>query len=435
MVPPAWPPRARSVFLPGGSPVADESVPPLCGGFRITADATVAAGGARGRALPRSATGTAGGRCTPSTAGSTFAFTRGRRAAARRVGRARTAGPPPAGGHAAPAHALRAVVRRRRDSAGSTSTGGLPFALQHGGTGLCLGYDRGFPVVGRLHAAGAVERHAARGRDRVGHAGAGGRRARRPPRRLISRQPGDSRRRARRRRPPRGARRRRRRVARPRAAPRGCAGRAGAAASTAACGAAEKSKSLPNWRRRPRRGWSYSVTRPSRSLSPSWRNVVAVEALDRDLVGDAGGVERRGATPARCRVAKTGLERGLDASRGHRLRAERAGAGGRAQRLPVALGHRRHADPALVLRAVEAVAGPEAVLAAVEVRPVPGRAVGAEPDVGGEEDAPVVQRGPQLLALAGALRGARGRAACRPPTAWRWTRRTCRSAGTAAGCR
>lgn len=24
--------------------------------------------------------------------------------------------------------------------------GGLPFALQHGGTGLCLGYDRGFPV-------------------------------------------------------------------------------------------------------------------------------------------------------------------------------------------------------------------------------------------------------------------------------------------------
>jgi len=25
--------------------------------------------------------------------------------------------------------------------------GGLPFALQHGGTALCLGYDRGFPVV------------------------------------------------------------------------------------------------------------------------------------------------------------------------------------------------------------------------------------------------------------------------------------------------
>ena len=36
-IPPAWPPRASSIFRPGGGPVADESVPVLWGGFRMTA--------------------------------------------------------------------------------------------------------------------------------------------------------------------------------------------------------------------------------------------------------------------------------------------------------------------------------------------------------------------------------------------------------------
>jgi arylsulfatase len=36
-IPPAWPPGSRRTFLPGGGPVADESVPLLWGGFRLTA--------------------------------------------------------------------------------------------------------------------------------------------------------------------------------------------------------------------------------------------------------------------------------------------------------------------------------------------------------------------------------------------------------------
>ena len=37
-IPPPWPAGSSRVFLPGGGPVADESVPLLWGGFRMTAD-------------------------------------------------------------------------------------------------------------------------------------------------------------------------------------------------------------------------------------------------------------------------------------------------------------------------------------------------------------------------------------------------------------
>ena len=37
-IPPTWPAGSSRVFLPGGGPVADESVPLFWGGFRLTAD-------------------------------------------------------------------------------------------------------------------------------------------------------------------------------------------------------------------------------------------------------------------------------------------------------------------------------------------------------------------------------------------------------------
>jgi arylsulfatase A-like enzyme len=46
--PPAYPPGRRCVLRPGGAPVADESVPSLAGGGRVTAEVVVPPGGAEG---------------------------------------------------------------------------------------------------------------------------------------------------------------------------------------------------------------------------------------------------------------------------------------------------------------------------------------------------------------------------------------------------
>ena len=43
-IPPTWPAGSSRVFLPGGGPVADESVPLLWGGFRLTADIDTGSG-------------------------------------------------------------------------------------------------------------------------------------------------------------------------------------------------------------------------------------------------------------------------------------------------------------------------------------------------------------------------------------------------------
>jgi arylsulfatase len=144
IVPPAWPPRARSVFVPGGSPVADEAVPNLAGGFTITADATVPDGGASG-VLAALGDWNGGWALYAVDGRLVFAFSRGGELL--RVASVDALSP---GRH-----------RLEASGAGSGFTlwcddvaigelqfeGGLPFALQHGGTGLCLGYDRGFPVA------------------------------------------------------------------------------------------------------------------------------------------------------------------------------------------------------------------------------------------------------------------------------------------------
>jgi len=143
IVPPAWPPRPRSVFVPGGSPVADEAVPVLWGGFKITADATVPEEGASG---VLAALGDWNGGWALYAAGGRLVFAFSRGGDLLRVASTDALSP---GRH-----------RLGASGAGSRFTlwcddvsigelqfeGGLPFALQHGGTGLCLGYDRGFPV-------------------------------------------------------------------------------------------------------------------------------------------------------------------------------------------------------------------------------------------------------------------------------------------------
>ena len=190
-IPPAWPAGSSRTFLPGGGPVADESVPLLWGGFRMTADDRRRPGRRERRDLRprrlvrglrplrrrrrgplhlrprrrRARAGRAGGP-VPRAATTSASSTRSAR---------RAAGP-----HGA--------ARRRTEVDETTVEGMLPLAVQHGGAGLRLGCDSGFPVSAALRAAGAVHGHGAPAEHR--HAGLaaarpGRRGARRAARRLT----------------------------------------------------------------------------------------------------------------------------------------------------------------------------------------------------------------------------------------------------------
>ncbi len=140
---PAWPPRARSVFVPGGGPIADESVPNLAFGFRMTADATVPESGAEG--VLAALGDWNGGYALYAVAGRlAFAFSRGGE-----VLRAVSGSPVPPGRHRLSVHGGAGCFALAVDDepAGEVAfAGGLPIALQHGGAGLRIGYDSGFPV-------------------------------------------------------------------------------------------------------------------------------------------------------------------------------------------------------------------------------------------------------------------------------------------------
>jgi arylsulfatase len=143
MIPPAWPPRRPSVFVPGGGPVTDESVPGLMGGFRMTADAMVPAGAAEG-VLAALGDWNGGWALYAVQRRLAFCFSRGGELL-RVVGVSDL----PAG-----RHRLGVTLEDGTfslwcddDPVGSLHfDGSLPFALQHGGAGLRLGYDSGFPV-------------------------------------------------------------------------------------------------------------------------------------------------------------------------------------------------------------------------------------------------------------------------------------------------
>lgn len=143
ILPPPWPPRQRSVFVPGGGPVADESVPMLAFGFRITADATVPAAGAAG--VLAALGDWNGGYALYAVEGRlAFAFSRGGE-----LLRVVSPSPLPAGRHrlAVRGGAMGFALSVDDEPAGEVAfEGGLPIALQHGGAGLRLGYDAGLPV-------------------------------------------------------------------------------------------------------------------------------------------------------------------------------------------------------------------------------------------------------------------------------------------------
>ncbi len=142
-----FPAQPRSVFLPTGSPIRDESVPFLAGGGRITAVVEV----------PESPEGVL---CALGDWVSGFALfvDRGRLTASVTIGGDITTviadGDVPSG----PGE-LGMVLRTRPDGGtdievlhGDVVVGtgqsehAPPFSWQHGGTALCLGFDQGFPV-------------------------------------------------------------------------------------------------------------------------------------------------------------------------------------------------------------------------------------------------------------------------------------------------
>jgi arylsulfatase len=148
-IPPAWPPGSRRTFFPGGGPVNDESVPLLWGGFRLTADieATQDAEGVI------CALGDWFGGYALYAVGGTIHFTFARAADAIELVTpdAVTAGP----------HEVEVAYEVGKDAGrmalrldgievdAASVEGMLPMALQHGGAGLRLGLDSGFPVSTR----------------------------------------------------------------------------------------------------------------------------------------------------------------------------------------------------------------------------------------------------------------------------------------------
>ena len=149
LVGPAYPPRPRSVFRPGGGPIPDESVPALFGGFTITADVDVPAAGAEGVLC---ALGDWSG-------GLALYAVNGRLVFAIRPGgelvRLAARQPVPPGRQLLAVHGTPgrdggcalALFHGTERVAEAGFPEPLPLVHQHGGAGLCLGYDRGLPVT------------------------------------------------------------------------------------------------------------------------------------------------------------------------------------------------------------------------------------------------------------------------------------------------
>ncbi|HEX4243977.1 MAG TPA: hypothetical protein VHY77_00300 [Acidimicrobiales bacterium] len=156
MVPPTYPAGTDRTFRPGGSPIADESLPLLFGGFRMTADVEAPGGGGDGVIA---ALGDWHGGFALSVVDGLLAFSFSR---AGELLEAVGDVPAPAGRQTL---GVSYVVGKDQSGTftvfhgdtpvGSTSfTGMIPFALQHGGAGLRLGFDVGFPVSERYQPPG-----------------------------------------------------------------------------------------------------------------------------------------------------------------------------------------------------------------------------------------------------------------------------------------
>ena len=151
-IPPAWPAGPSRTYRPGGGAVADESIPLLFGGFRMTAAIDVGPGAAEGVIF---ALGDwFGGFALYVVDGVVhFTFTRAADALELAAPSALTAGRHDICvscelGQGGAAGSMVLLVDDREADRTSVE-GALPVALQHGGAGLRLGRDSGLPVSTR----------------------------------------------------------------------------------------------------------------------------------------------------------------------------------------------------------------------------------------------------------------------------------------------
>jgi arylsulfatase len=152
LIPPTWPAGSRRTFLPGGGPVHDESIPLLWGGFELAAD--IVAIGPETQGVVCALGDWFGGFALYVVEGVVnFTFSRAgdvlqlNDAAPLRAGRYTLAVTYEFGHGDDPGHMRLAVDDQVVDR--TPVEGMLPFAMQHGGAGLRLGYDSGFPVSPR----------------------------------------------------------------------------------------------------------------------------------------------------------------------------------------------------------------------------------------------------------------------------------------------
>jgi arylsulfatase A-like enzyme len=148
-IPPTWPAGSSRIYRPGGGPVHDESVPLLWGGFRMTAD--IDATGSATDGVICALGDRFGGYALYVTEGVPhFSFARAAdalqldAAATLPTGRCQLAVTYTPGAPEAPGHMVLLVDGVAVDEIAVEGT--LPFAVQHGGAGLRIGFDSGFPV-------------------------------------------------------------------------------------------------------------------------------------------------------------------------------------------------------------------------------------------------------------------------------------------------
>jgi arylsulfatase len=148
LIPRAHPVGPRAVFRPGGSPITDESVPLLIFGFCMSVDAEIPDGNAEGVLFALGDWN--GGYALYVMAGALrFTFCAAGEPITTSADRLLPPGRHVLSVEFTPGEGPGGRFALACDGAeiGSTvTTTSLPFALQHGGTHLCLGYDRGFPV-------------------------------------------------------------------------------------------------------------------------------------------------------------------------------------------------------------------------------------------------------------------------------------------------
>ena len=151
-IPPAWPAGQSRVYRPGGGPVADESIPLLWGGFRMTADVDTGPLPVQGVVF---ALGDWFGGYALYVLDGIVHFTFARSADALEVaassalapGRHEIAVVYASGGTDTPGRMVLLIDGAAADEV--AVEGALPLALQHGGAGLRLARDSGFPVSAR----------------------------------------------------------------------------------------------------------------------------------------------------------------------------------------------------------------------------------------------------------------------------------------------